>query len=55
MKRRELIEKLEALGCVFVRHGGSHDIYRQPATNAQEPVPRHREIVERLAQKIIKS
>ena len=30
------------------------NIYRQPATGTQEPIPRHREIVERLAKKIIK-
>jgi len=54
MKRRDLIKKLDDMGCEFVRHGGSHDIYRQPATGVQEPIPRHREIVERLAKKIIK-
>ncbi|MGO9270545.1 MAG: type II toxin-antitoxin system HicA family toxin [Terriglobia bacterium] len=27
MKRRDLIRKLEELGCVLVRDGGSHDWY----------------------------
>lgn len=54
MKRRELIKKLECMGCEFVRHGGSHDIYKQPLTGIQEPIPRHSEIVDRLAKKIIK-
>jgi len=54
MKRLDLIRQLELLGCEFVRHGGSHDIWRQPATGVLEPVPRHREIAERLARKIIR-
>ncbi|MBX7235004.1 MAG: type II toxin-antitoxin system HicA family toxin [Caldilineales bacterium] len=29
MKRRELIRILEEMGCVLVRHGGSHDWYRK--------------------------
>jgi predicted RNA binding protein YcfA (HicA-like mRNA interferase family) len=40
---RELIRKLEELGCVLVRHGGSHDWYTNPATKKSQPVPRHNE------------
>ena len=53
MKRRDLIKKIEASGCVLLRHGGKHDIYHNPKTGATEPVPRHKEINERLAHKIV--
>lgn len=55
MKRRDLIRKLESKGCELLRHGGKHDIYHNPQTGASEPVPRHREINEHLARKIIRS
>ncbi|MBE7544669.1 MAG: type II toxin-antitoxin system HicA family toxin [Solibacteraceae bacterium] len=54
MKRQELIRKLEQSGCVVVRHGGSHDWYRNPKTGWAQAVPRHREINERLALHILK-
>ncbi|TRU93532.1 MAG: addiction module toxin, HicA family, partial [Microcystis wesenbergii Mw_QC_S_20081001_S30D] len=38
-----------------IRRGGKHDIYHNPDTGKTEPIPRHREINERLAKKIIKS
>jgi mRNA interferase HicA len=41
------------MGCVFVRHGGKHDWYRNPANGTLQPVPRHREIKEHLARHII--
>ena len=25
MKRRNLIKKIEKMGCAFIRHGGKHD------------------------------
>ncbi|MDR2360025.1 MAG: type II toxin-antitoxin system HicA family toxin [Oscillospiraceae bacterium] len=52
MKRTDLIQKLEANGWRFKRHGGSHDVY----TNGKrsEPIERHKEIPDILAQKIIK-
>lgn len=55
MKRRDLIAQLEQAGCYLIRHGGKHDIYYNPDTGKTEPIPRHREINERLAKKIIKS
>ena len=55
MKRRDLIAQLEQAGCYLIRHGGKHDIYHNPDTGKTEPIPRHREINERLAKKIIKS
>ncbi|WP_269542780.1 type II toxin-antitoxin system HicA family toxin [Cerasicoccus fimbriatus] len=55
MKRRELIAILAKSSCVLLRHGAKHDIYHNPESGKTEPVPRHREINERLAKKIIKS
>jgi mRNA interferase HicA len=55
MKRIDLIRTIEGFGCVFVRHGGKHDWYRNPTTGASQPIPRHREIKEGLAQHIIKA
>lgn len=54
MKRVDLIRAIEGLGCEFMRHGGRHDWYRNPATGVSQPVPRHREIKESLARRIIK-
>lgn len=42
------------MGCVLVRHGGSHDWYTNPQTKQSQPVPRHAEINENLAKHIIK-
>lgn len=54
MKRVDLIKAIEAMGCEFVRHGGKHDWYHNPQTGVAQPVPRHREINERLAKRILK-
>jgi predicted RNA binding protein YcfA (HicA-like mRNA interferase family) len=54
MKRVDLIRTIEGFGWVLVRHGGKHDWYRNPGTGISQPVPRHREIKEGLAQHIIK-
>jgi predicted RNA binding protein YcfA (HicA-like mRNA interferase family) len=50
MKRRDLIKRIEVFGCELLRHGGKHDIYHNPKTG----VPRHREINEMLARKIVR-
>ncbi len=54
MKRRDLIKKIESMGCLFIRHGGKHDWYQNPKTKVTQPVPRHREINEQLAKHILK-
>jgi mRNA interferase HicA len=54
VKRQQLIQELEALGCVMIRHGGKHDWYRNARTGVSQPVPRHREINENLARHILK-
>lgn len=43
MKRRDLIKRLEEMGCVLIRNGGKHDWYSNPITRRSQPVPRHTE------------
>lgn len=52
MKQRELVKKLERAGFVFYRHGGNHDIYIRG--NQIERIPRHKEVVEKLARAILR-
>jgi hypothetical protein len=49
MKRVDLIKIIEGFGCILVRHGARRDWYRNPNSGVSQPVPRHREIKERLA------
>jgi predicted RNA binding protein YcfA (HicA-like mRNA interferase family) len=55
MKRRELEKRLRRSGCYLKREGGSHALWVNPITGALEAVPRHVEIKEPLAWKILKS
>ncbi len=42
MKYGELARKLRRLGCHFTRYGaGSHEIWRNPVTGKQTPIPYH--------------
>lgn len=42
MKYGELVRKLRRLGCYPTRFGaGSHEVWRNPATGQQTPVPYH--------------
>ncbi|MBA3355589.1 MAG: type II toxin-antitoxin system HicA family toxin [Pyrinomonadaceae bacterium] len=52
MKRADLIRHIQSHGCLFVREGGSHTVYRNLATGSLSTVPRHREIKKQLARKI---
>ena len=54
MKRLDLIRIIENNGAFFVRHGSDHDWYKNMKTGIAEAVPRHRDIKEILAKKIIK-
>ncbi|WHZ19781.1 MAG: hypothetical protein OJF55_001930 [Rhodanobacteraceae bacterium] len=54
MKRDELLRRLTEGGCELMRHGGRHDIWRNPKTGQKQPIPRHREIDDVLARHIIK-
>jgi len=52
VKKKELEKQLRGLGWVFPRAGGKHDVW----TNGEDEefVPRHTEIGEGLARKILK-
>ena len=54
MKRRELVRRLQEMGCVLLRNGGRHDWYQNTRTKVCQPVPRHVEIKEHLARQILK-
>ena len=55
MKRKELEKKLRKAGCYLKREGASHSLWINPQTGVTEAVPRHREIKEFLAHKILKN
>jgi hypothetical protein len=42
-------------GCVLKREGASHSIWINPKTGVKEAIPRHIEIKEPLARKILAS
>lgn len=52
MKKQDLEKKLSKVGWWLDHHGGNHDVW----TNGKifEPVPRHTEVNELLAKKILK-
>jgi mRNA interferase HicA len=52
MKRRELEARLRAFDWRLLRHGGNHDVWTDG--ERLEYVPRHAEINESLARKILK-
>ncbi|MCB9592819.1 MAG: type II toxin-antitoxin system HicA family toxin [Sandaracinaceae bacterium] len=54
MKRRELIKRLTSLGATFVHEGGKHTVYRNPSTGMLLAVPRHTEIGDGLAQRLLR-
>ncbi|MBN2542092.1 type II toxin-antitoxin system HicA family toxin [bacterium] len=54
MNRKKLIKKIESMGCLFIRHGGNHDWYKNPLSGKSQPIPRHNEIEDGLAKRIIK-
>jgi mRNA interferase HicA len=55
MKRRDLERKLRFAGCHLKREGAAHSIWVNPKTGISETVPRHNEIKENLAKKILKA
>ena len=55
MKRRDLERKLRIAGCYLKREGGSHSLWINPKNGVVEAVPRHKEIKESLARKILKN
>ena len=54
MKRLDLERKLRMAGCYLKREGSAHSLWINPKTGVVEAVPRHREIKDPLANKIIK-
>ena len=54
MKRKDLERRLRMAGCYLKREGASHSLWINPGTGAIEAVPRHAEIKEPLARKILK-
>lgn len=54
MKFRDLIRRITEEGATLVRHGSDHDWYRNVITGVLDAVPRHREINENTARKIIR-
>ncbi|MGI8787939.1 MAG: type II toxin-antitoxin system HicA family toxin [Pyrinomonadaceae bacterium] len=52
MKRTDLIRHLEKHGCIFIREGGNHTIYKNPLNGKLTSIPRHREVKNFLTKKI---
>ena len=52
MKKKELEKRLNKLGWWHHRHGANHDVWTNGKIN--EFIPRHKEVKERLAGKILK-
>lgn len=55
MKRRDLERRLRIAGCYLKREGGCHALWINPKTGVLEAIPRHTEIKEPLARKILKN
>jgi len=54
MKRRELERRLRIAGCYLKREGSSYSLWINPKNGVTETIPRHTEIKEPLAKKILK-
>ncbi len=52
MKRNELLKQLKKEGCIFFRLRSRHDIYINLKTGQKQPIPRHSEIDNTLAEHI---
>jgi len=55
MKRGALLKRIKAMGCVFIKHGKKHDVYKNLRTGFEERIPRHTDINENLARHIIRN
>ena len=55
MKRQDLERRLRIAGCYLKREGRSHSLWINPKNGVIEDVPRHIEIKEPLARKILKN
>jgi mRNA interferase HicA len=54
LKREELLRVIKSIGCVLVRPGVNHVWYANPQTGKSQTVPRHNEIEDGLAKRIMK-
>ncbi len=54
MKRGDLERRLRIAGCYLKREGSNHSIWMNPKNGVMEAVPRHPEIKEPLAKRILK-
>ncbi|KKW30700.1 MAG: hypothetical protein UY72_C0005G0016 [Candidatus Uhrbacteria bacterium GW2011_GWD2_52_7] len=54
MKRKALLKLLSKNGCVLVREGANHSLFHNTLTDRYSTVPRHNEIDDFLAKKILK-
>jgi hypothetical protein len=54
MKRRDLEHRLRFAGCYLKREGSNHSLWINPKSGISEAVPRHNEIKEPLARRILK-
>jgi hypothetical protein len=55
MKRTRLLQVIRRYGCYLKREGRSHSLWCNPNTGVVEAIPRHNEIAEKLARKILRS
>ena len=55
MKRRDLEKKLRIAGCYLKKEGSSYSLWINPKSGIVETVPRHKEIKEPLANKILRN
>ncbi|TVS20587.1 MAG: type II toxin-antitoxin system HicA family toxin [Planctomycetaceae bacterium] len=55
MKRTELERRLRRAGCFLKREGRSHSIWINPQSGIVETIPRHAEVKEPLARKILRN
>jgi len=55
MKRNDLEKRLRKAGCYLKREESSHSLWINPESGVVETVPRHNEIKEFLAKKILKN
>jgi len=54
MKRRDLERRLRMAGCYLKREGGNHSLWLNPKNGITETIPRHLEIKDPLAKKILR-
>ncbi|MFO7761535.1 MAG: type II toxin-antitoxin system HicA family toxin [Thermodesulfobacteriota bacterium] len=53
MKKKKLIQELQARGARLIRQGGNHEFW-ESRSSYRFPVPRHNEIDDYLAKQILK-